>query len=231
MEEWINRTLETPQLGFAVLAAVFLLGIISAVISCCNIAVIGALAGYAGSRDHFRRRDTIMTAVGFMFGSIAVMCVIGVVIGFTGQFVLEHFGRYSKAFAGFILVLFGLASLGLLPFKLPRLNQNDKRNTQGMLGAGLLGASLGGSSLACSLSCCSPVLLVALGVAGLQGAWVRSVLLMGVFAIGYCIPSVVLLFGISFGKWTLRANKATPAFKAIAGVIMLGAGFYFLATI
>jgi putative Mn2+ efflux pump MntP len=45
------------------------------------------------------------------------MIIVGVA-GFVGQVVNVSLGRYWKAFAGVILIFFGLSSLQLPPFKL-----------------------------------------------------------------------------------------------------------------
>jgi len=73
--------------------------------------------------------------------------------------------------------------------------------------------------------------VIVLGVASLQGQWLKSAVLMGIYAIGYSIPLTAVLFGVNFGKWTLRASKIMPVIKVIGGLLLLTAGFYFLATV
>ena len=68
-------------------------------------------------------------------------------------------------------------------------------------------------------------------MASLQGAATKSALLMGMFAVGYSLPLMAILLGISFGKWALRTSKAMPAIRVIAGILLLVVGFYLLATI
>ncbi|MFH1220273.1 MAG: hypothetical protein V1694_07440 [Candidatus Eisenbacteria bacterium] len=56
MQEWINRALEAPGIGITVVAALVLLGMLSAVAStCCSLPVVGAITGYVGTGETTRR--------------------------------------------------------------------------------------------------------------------------------------------------------------------------------
>lgn len=234
MQEWINRVLEAPDLSPVLLLALLLLGILSSVGSCCNIAVIGALTGYAGTKGNKKYGDILFVTMSFMLGTILALAAVGAVIGYAGQVAGESFGRYSKVLTGLVLVFFGLMALGLVPFnklRLPKFDQAARKYPQGMFGTIIFGFALGGASITCSISCCSPALPIVLGVASLQGQVAKSALLMGIFAVGYSIPLAAILLGASLGKWALRASKAMPVIKVIAGVLLLALGFYFLLTI
>ena len=230
MQDWIARTLETPGTGIPVLAALLLLGVLSAAASsCCSLPVVGAITGYAGASESTRRRDVAVAAVSFAAGSILVLAAIGAAMGYAGQLVGAGFNRYAKLAVGFVLIFFGLTTLGFSPFKLPGLRWPGKVGTHtGVAGAVLLGSVLGGASATCAVSCCSPALLAILGVAALQGQVARGALVMAVFGLGYSLPLVALFLGASLGRWTLRASRVMPAIKIVAGLLMLGVGFYFL---
>jgi len=232
MQEWINRALEAPGIGITVVAALVLLGMLSAVASsCCSLPVVGAITGYVGTGETTRRRDITIAALSFSVGSILALAAIGAAMGYAGLRVGETFNRYSRLVLGFVLVVFGLLSLGLSPFKLPAFRPSGKARTtgaRGVLGAVVLGSALGGSSATCAVSCCSPALLGILGVVALQGQAIKGALLMAAFGVGFSLPLVGVLLGAGLGKWALRATKVMPAVKVISGVLMLGVGFYFL---
>lgn len=228
MTEWIDQTLHATGFNFAMLAAAFLLGVFTAFVSCCNVGVVGAIAGYAGSSESRKMRDTLIMAVSFMVGSVLSLLVLGAVIGFAGQVIGQSFGSYSKIFAGFVLICFGLLTLNILPFKLPKFNPIYKGDSSGICGVILFGFALGGASVVCCLSCCNPTLLIVLGGAGMQGQWLKSSLLMGIFALGYSLPLAGVVLGLSLGKWRLRAGKVVPFVRIAGGVLLLAVGFYFL---
>ena len=234
MQEWISRTLETPGTGIPVLAALVALGALSAAASsCCSLPVVGAITGYVGAGDGNRRRDITTAALSFAAGSIIALAAIGAAMGYAGQLVGDTFNRYGRLAVGFLLILFGLASLGLSPLRLPALRSPTRRTPgpRGMLGAILLGSLLGGSSATCAVSCCSPALLGILGVVAIQGQAAKGALVMAAFGVGYSLPLVALFLGASLGRWTLRANRAMPVVKVLAGLLMLGVGFYFLLSV
>jgi cytochrome c-type biogenesis protein len=232
MQEWINQALGAPGMGITLLAATLLLGVLSAAASsACNLPVIGAIAAYVGAGEGTRRRDIAVTALSFATGSVIALAVVGAAMGLAGQLVGENFGRYSRLVVGLVLVVFGLVSLGLSPFRLPSLRFDGRARKTGMLGAIALGSALGGSSATCAVSCCSPALLPVLGVVALQGQVAKGALLMTVFGLGFSIPLVAVILGAGLGRWTLRASGITPMLRIGAGILMVGVGFYFLGTV
>lgn len=231
MQEWINSVLASPELNLIMLVAVLLLGILNSVVSCCNIAVIGALTGYAGTKGDKGYRDILFVTISFMSGIILASVAIGTVIGYAGQVAGESFGSYSKILAGLVSVFFGLMVLNLVPLdKLPKFNQINMKYPKGISGTIIFGFALGGASITCNISCCGPAFAIVLGFASLQGQVAKSALLMGIYAIGFSIPLTAILLGVSFGKWTLRASSVIPVIRIMAGVILLVAGFNFLIT-
>lgn len=231
MQEWINHAIERPEVGITLLAALLLLGILSAAASsCCSLPVVGALAGYIGSGETNKKRDVTVAALSFVAGSVLVLALIGAAMGWAGKLVDASFDHYSKIIVGLLLVVLGLASLGLFPFKLPSLRFAGRTNTRGVVGALLLGSALGSSTAACAVSCSSPALLGILGVVALRGQAAKGAMLMAVFGLGYSIPLVAVILGAGLGKWALRASRLMPVVKIVAGVLLVGVGFYFLAT-
>ena len=63
----------------------------------------------------------------------------------------------------------------------------------------------------------------------LQGHALWGMVLMAAFGIGFSLPLSAILFGVSFGKASLKAQKAEAAIRVVAGVLLVGAGFYLLA--
>ena len=88
---------------------------------------------------------------------------------------------------------------------------------------------LGGGVAACSLPC-NPGIFIVLGAAILQGRTLWGMVLMAAFAVGFSLPLAAILFGVSFGKASIKAGKADAAIRAVAGVVLIGAGLYLLAT-
>ncbi|MBU8934283.1 MAG: sulfite exporter TauE/SafE family protein [candidate division Zixibacteria bacterium] len=198
--------------------------------SCCNLAVIGAITGYSGSQgEGIKKRDVALGALSFMLGTVVAMGILGALAGFVSQTIGSTVGEYWRIFAGFSLVLFGLASLKLIPFKLPAFPNLSSGSSDGPAKSILFGFTVGGGATACS-ACCNPVLPVVLGVVTLQGNMWWGVVLLGAFAIGWGLPLSAGLLGLGLGVnfMTSKLSKLVSVIRIVGGVVLLISGFYLL---
>ena len=97
------------------------------------------------------------------------------------------------------------------------------------MGAALGGLFLGGGVAASSLPC-NPGIFIVIGASVLMGHILWGMVLMAAFGVGFSLPLGAILFGVSFGKAFVKAQKAETAIRNIAGVLLVCAGFYLLAT-
>lgn len=228
--EWTRTTFNSVGLRPVAFPLAFLLGLVSAVASaCCTLPVLGAVVGYSGTRQQLDRRTDLLTASFFMLGSTFAILILGGVAGFVGQVAQASLGKYWKIFAGLIAIVFGLATLNLLPFGMPQRKAGAGKRSKGLLRAAFFGLIMGGAVSVCSLAC-NPGIFIILGVAVLQGytIWMMGVLVA--FAFGFSLPLAALVLGVSFGKAAIKAKKAEVAIRVGAGIVLIGVGFYFLST-
>ena len=208
----------------------FLLGTVSAATSaCCTLPALGILVGYSGAREEKNRRAALGSVIFFTLGAILSLMIIGGIAGFVGQTAQTSLGGYWELFAGVVAILFGLATLKLLPFNLPALSKTTTTNRPANLGPATAGLLMGGGVAASSLPC-NPGIFIVLGAAILQGQVVWATLLMSLFAIGFSLPLGAVLLGVSLGKTALVSKNADAAIRWGSGCILLVAGFYLLAT-
>lgn len=231
MLDWVNGVFESSEYGLIVLPAAILLGFAASVSSCCNVAVVGAITGFSGSRENTGRGTIVVTGVSFMLGTIIALAALGAVAGFVSQMAATSMGNYWKIFAGLAAVFFGLVSLGLAPFKLPSLGTSIKPGApQSLLGAALFGIAVGGGASACSVGC-NPMLASVLGITVIKGQTLWGMAILAFFAIGYSLPMTMVLVGLSMGKAAfLRSETASNIIRYAAGVMLIAVGFYFLVT-
>ncbi len=229
--EWAKTVLEQTGFGPAALPLAFVLGLASAVASaCCTLPLIGAIAGYSGTRTDKDRRTKLLAALSFMLGTILALVILGSVAGMVGQVAQNVTGKYWKIFAGLIAIFVGLGALKLLPFKLPTRTVTEKSRPQGLLGAAVFGLIMGGGVCVASLAC-NPGIYIILGVAVLQGHTLWGMLIMVAYAVGFSLPLTAIVLGVSFGKTAIKAQKTEKVIRTVGGVLLLVAGFYFLATL
>ncbi len=149
--------------------------------------------------------------------------------GFIGQVAQDVMGKYWKLFAGLVAIVVGLAALKLLPLKLPSRIVKGKTRPKGFLGAAVVGLVMGGGICVASLAC-NPGIYIVLGVAVLQGYMLWGMAIMAAYAVGFSLPLALIMLGVSLGKGVIKAKKTETAIRVIAGVLLIVAGFYFLAT-
>ena len=232
MTQWITETLQSASMGPAALPLAFLLGLVSALASaCCTLPAMGMLVAYSGTRENAKRQTAFASAISFMIGTTLALIVLGFVAGVVGQAAQALLGRYWKLFAGVIAVVLGLAALKMLPLKLPQLVRRDKARSaaQGMLGTVMVGLLMGGGVAAASLPC-NPGIFIVIGASVLMGHILWGMVLMAAFGVGFSLPLGAILFGVAFGKASIKAQKAEAAIRVLAGVLLVCAGFYLLGT-
>ncbi len=232
MVAWLTEVFKSSVFSPAVFPAAFLLGSVASVTSCCNLPVLGAIAGYSGSfGNNSNRRDLFRTALFFTLGTVAAFAALGAVSGFVGQVAGAALGFYWKLGAGFIFVLFGLAILNLLPLKSSKLGFLGGTWRERSGGAAIYGFAVGGGATACS-ALCNPILPAALAITTLQGHAFWGAAILAVFSLGYSLPMVAVLVGLGFGfsRLTLIIQKINPVMKIISGILLIIIGFYLLAT-
>ncbi|HEY3488785.1 MAG TPA: cytochrome c biogenesis protein CcdA [Candidatus Deferrimicrobiaceae bacterium] len=206
------------------------LGTVSAAASaCCTLPAMGILIGYSGARQEKDRRTAAISALSFMAGTILSLMIIGALAGLFGQVAQNSLGGYWKPFAGIVAIVFGLATLKLLPFDLSPAFLGNSAKGSGKLGTATGGLLLGGGLAACSLPC-NPGIFIVIGAAVLQGQVLWGALMLAMFAVGFSLPMGAVLLGVSLGKTALPDRNAETAIRRISGGILLAAGFYLLAS-
>jgi len=181
-------------------------------------AVSAVEADRLGERGSARR--VVLASIPFVLGFTAVFVLLGVGAQLVGgnllrdQFLLERI-------AGFVLVVFGFAFMGLLPWP------------ERLLGAGLLQEArsrgsrlaLGGAFAICAAPCIGPVLAAILVLAGSSDTALQGALLLAVYSLGLAIPFVLAgaIFTRAMGAFRWLRDHYT-AIQFVSGAIMVALG-------
>lgn len=230
MLDFVTNALQQASSQPLGLLLAMIFGILSAATSaCCALPALGVMAGYSGSQESVNRKIAFQKVLFFTLGTIVSLMIIGGVAGFMGQAANASLGLYWKIFAGVVLIIFGLAALKIMPFKIPFKQFDSIKKRIGVSGAVLAGLILGGLVAASSL-CCNPIIFGVIGIAVLQKHTFQAVLLLSMFAVGFSIPLGAVLFGFSLGKILFITKNAEKIVRWLAGLILLAVGFYFLLT-
>lgn len=203
----------------------FLAGVVSFLAPCVLPLVPGYLSAVSavdaerlGQPGTARR--VVLTSIPFVAGFTAVFVALGVGASLVGgrllgdQFLLERV-------AGFVLVVFGLAFMGLLPWP------------ERLVGAGLLEGArsrssrvlLGGAFAVCAAPCIGPVLAAVLVLAGSTETAAQGALLLAAYSLGLALPFVLAgaLFTRTMGAFR-RVRDHYRAIQVTGGAVMVGLG-------
>ena len=201
----------------------FAAGFVSLVLPCVLPLVPGYLAavssvevGQLGQRGMARR--VIVSSVPFILGFTAVFVVLGAGAAAIGSVVS---GNARTEIAGFVLVVLGLAFVGLLPVP------------ERIVGAGLLtgarrrgsGALLGGAFAVCAAPCIGSVLGAVLVLASTSGTVLKGTVLLAAYALGLGAAFVVagVAFAQAMGAFRWLRDHYT-VIQVVSGVILIVLG-------
>ncbi len=207
------------------LVTAFLAGFISFLAPCVLPLVPGYLSAVSAIEadrlgEPGTARRVVLASVPFVLGFSLVFVALGAGAALLGGSLLRDQFLLEKI-SGFVLVVFGLAFMGLLPWP------------ERLVGAGLVqgarsrgsGLLLGGAFAVCAAPCIGPVLAGILVLAGSSGTAAEGALLLAVYSLGLAIPFVLAgaLFTRMMGafRW-LRDHYRVIQFAG--GVIMVTVG-------
>jgi cytochrome c-type biogenesis protein len=165
-------------------------------------------------------RRVVVSSIPFVLGFTTVFVALGVgasLVGsglFRDQFLLEQV-------SGFVLVVFGLAFMGLLPWP------------ERLVGAGLVQGArsrgsrvlLGGAFAVCAAPCIGPVLAAILVLAGSSDTVVEGAALLAVYSLGLAPPFVLAgaLFTRAMGAFRWLRDRYR-AIQFAGGLVMVALG-------
>jgi cytochrome c-type biogenesis protein len=165
-------------------------------------------------------RRVVLASLPFAAGLVAVFVLLGAGAAAVGLSVAEN-QFLLEQIAGFILIVFGLVFMGLLPWP------------ERLVGAGLVqgarrrgsGFLLGGAFAVCAAPCISPVLGSILVLAGDSGTVAEGSLLLAVYALGLAVPFLVAaaLFVPAMGVFRKIRDHYT-AIQVVSGCVLVALG-------
>jgi len=228
MNEWFNTAINSGNISFSMIIALIVAGFIATFTSCCNYAIIGTITGY--STNHALRtekKSQLLFSFSFYIGSIVSLSLVGLLIGYVSSSAASLVGNFWKIILAVLLIVFGLFSLGYVPFNIPKLKLNN--NKKGFVPGLVLGIATGGLSILCNL-CCNPILPIVIGTSFIKASILNGFLILTAFGVGYNLPFAIAIAGIQLGvgKLSKTLNNVGKIIGIIAGIIMILSGFYLI---
>ncbi len=199
----------------------FVAGLLSFITPCVLPLVPGYLSAVSGVQIGMGGRRVVAASIPFIAGFTLVFVTLGALAGAAGG--LFHDQQLLSKIAGVIVVVFGFAFMGLLPF--PWLDSMAKPEL--VEGARRRGsrALLGGAFGVCAAPCIGPVLASILALAGDASTAAQGSLLLLVYSLGLAVP--FLLVGVGFDRVTGASRWLRDRYdvlRVVSGALLVALG-------
>ena len=214
---------------FIALAASFVWGVLSILLSPCHLASIPLIVGFIDEQGIISTKRAFVISALFAAGILITIGAIGAITAAAGR-MMGDVGKYGNYFVALIFFLVGLHLLDVIPMPWSGVGQVGMKR-KGMLAAFVLGLVFGIALGPCTFAYMAPMLGVTFKLATTNLLY--GILLLMVYGIGHC--SVIVLAGTStelvqqYMNWNEK-SKGAVILKKICGVLVLLGGVWLVYT-
>lgn len=206
-------------------AASFIWGILSIVLSPCHLTTIPLIIGYLSNQRELSTKKAFYLSTIFSVGILISIAVIGGITAAAGQ-LLGDIGKIGNYVVAMVFLIFGLSLLGILPLNFPGLGtiKSQRKGYFSVLSLGLVfGLALG----PCTFAFMAPMLGIIFNLTAKN--LLKGLVLLSAFAVGHC--AVIIAAGTStrlvqkITKWD-EQSKGITIIRKICGILVLLGGIY-----
>ena len=209
------------------LAAAFVWGVLSIVLSPCHLASIPLIIGFISDQGKLTVRRAFGLSALFALGVLVTIALIGVVTSAMGR-MWGDLGRTGNYVVAVVFFIVGLHLIGLIPMPFSGPNATGVKR-KGLAASFLLGLIFGIALGPCTFAYMMPVLLAGFKAAATN--LVYGIALLTLYGVGHC--SVIVAAGTSteavqrYLNWNEK-SRAAAVVKAICGVLVILGGVYLI---
>jgi cytochrome c-type biogenesis protein len=211
------------------IAASFIWGVLSILLSPCHLASIPLIVGFIDEQGKISTKRAFWISFLFAAGILITIGLVGAVTAAAGR-LMGDVGRYGNYFVAAIFFLVGLHLLDVIPMPFAGAGQVSMKR-KGLLAAFILGLVFGIAIGPCTFAYMAPMLAITFKLAATN--IIYGVLLLFFYGLGHC--SVIVFAGTftEFVEHYLNWNeksKGAVILKKICGILVLAAGLYLIYT-
>lgn len=209
------------------IAASFIWGILSILLSPCHLASIPLIVGFVDEQGRISTRRACFISTLFAVGILITIAAIGLITALAGR-LMGNIGAYGNYIVAIIFFLVGLHLLDVIPMPWSGPGGVSLKR-KGALAAFILGLVFGIALGPCTFAYMAPMLGVTFKLASTNLSY--GILLLFVYGVGHC--SVIVSAGTStelvqrYLNWTEKSRGAVIV-KRICGVLVLLGGLYLI---
>jgi len=220
INEWITS-------GSAIaVAGCFLWGMVSVLLSPCHLASIPLIVAYVGGQQKvLNPKEAGLYALSFSVGLFITIALIGVICAWLGR-MLGDVGSFWQVAVGGVLIWVALGMLGVEKCAVSG-SILYRLNLKGLPGAFGLGLAYGILSGSCTFGFIAPIL----AIITVQQKVAVGILLILLFALGHCLPIVVVGSSTAAVRRLMENTTWQGAgnwFQKGAGMVICLLGIYFI---
>ncbi len=211
------------------IAASFVWGILSILLSPCHLASIPLIVGFIDEQGRISTKRAFIISTLFAVGILITIGAIGVITAAAGR-MMGDVGKYGNYFVALIFFVVGLHLLDVIPMPWSGPGQVGLKR-KGMVAAFILGLVFGIAIGPCTFAYMAPMLGVTFKLASTNLAY--GVLLLLMYGIGHC--SLIVFAGTftevvqRYLNWNEK-SKGALILKKVCGVLVLLGGIYLIYT-
>ena len=223
----LTRAVESTW--FIAVAASFIWGILSILLSPCHLASIPLIVGFIDEQGKISTKRAFWISTLFAVGILITIGIIGVITAAAGR-LMGDVGKFGNYFVALIFFVVGLHLLDVIPMPFSGPSKVGMKR-KGMLAAFILGLVFGIALGPCTFAYMAPMLGVTFKLASTNLFY--GVLLLLVYGIGHC--SVIVFAGTftevvqRYMNWNEK-SKGAVILKKICGVLVLLGGIWLIYT-
>jgi len=212
---------------FMALAASFVWGILSIILSPCHLASIPLIVGFIDEQGNITTKRAFVISLLFATGILVTIGLIGAITAAAGR-MMGDIGPWGNYIVAVVFIVVGLHLLDIIPMPFGGPSQPGMKK-RGMFAAFILGLVFGVALGPCTFAYMAPMLAVVFSFGATQ-MW-YGVLLLLAYGIGHC--SVIVFAGTftevvqKFLNWNER-SKGAVVVKKVCGVLVVLGGVYML---
>ncbi len=241
MQELFTHLTRAVEGGwFIAVAASFIWGVLSILLSPCHLASIPLIVGFISAcgetspvggdeQGKISTKRAFWISTLFAVGILITIGAIGALTAAAGR-MLGDVGKYGNYFVAAIFFLVGLHLLDIIPMPFSGPGKVGMKR-KGMLAAFILGLVFGIALGPCTFAYMAPMLAVTFKLASTNVFY--GILLLLVYGIGHCCVIVLAGTFTEFIEHYLNWNeksKGAVILKKICGVLVLAGGLYMIYT-
>jgi cytochrome c-type biogenesis protein len=215
--------------GLIAIAASFIWGVLSILLSPCHLASIPLIIGFIDEQGRISTRRAFYISFLFAVGILITIGLIGAVTAAAGR-MMGDVGRYGNYFVAVIFFLVGLNLLDVIPMPWSGPGQVGMKR-KGAVAAFVLGLVFGIALGPCTFAYMAPMLGVTFKLAATNLLY--GIVLLLAYGVGHC--SVIVAAGTSsklvqrFLNWN-ENSRGTMVVKKVCGVLVLAGGVWMIYT-